>query len=246
MRTIAVIPARFQSKRLPGKPLADIHGKTLVERVYERASEATRVDRVLVATDDARIVEAVSSFGGEAVLTSPRHPSGSDRIAEAVAALDVDIVVNVQGDEPLIAPEAIDSAVTLAERTPGAIVSLKSAITERSKLLDPNVVKVVTDLEGFALYFSRSPIPVAPEVSIPPNLYFKHLGLYVYPKTALMALTRLPPSPLEQAERLEQLRALENGMRIRLEETPYESVGVDTADDLEAVRALLSGRATVQ
>lgn len=246
MRTIAVIPARFQSKRLPGKPLADIHGKTLVERVYERASEATRIDRVLVATDDARIVEAVSSFGGEAVLTSPRHPSGSDRIAEAVGELEVDVVVNVQGDEPLIAPEAIDSAVALAERTPGAIVSLKTAITERSKLLDPNVVKVVTDLDGFALYFSRSPIPVAPEVSIPPKLYFKHLGLYVYPKTVLMALTRLTPSPLEQAERLEQLRALENGMRIRLEETQYESVGVDTEDDLEAVRALLSGRATVQ
>ena len=255
MRTIAVIPARFQSKRLPGKPLADIHGKTLIEHVYRRASQATRVTRVLVATDDERIFDAVTDFGGEAVMTSAEHSSGSDRIAEAIAGIDVDLVVNVQGDEPLIAPQAIDEAVQLAERTqesaPGAIVTLKSAIVDRQTLLDRNAVKVVTDSNGFALYFSRSAIPVAPvpvdgDDALPPNVYYKHIGLYVYPKTVLMELTRIAPSPLELAERLEQLRALENGIRIRVEETVHDSLGVDTEEDLEAVRALIARRVTVQ
>jgi 3-deoxy-manno-octulosonate cytidylyltransferase (CMP-KDO synthetase) len=254
MRTIAVIPARFESKRLPGKPLADIHGKTLIEHVYRRAAQATRVTRVVVATDDERILDAVAGFGGEAVMTSVEHPSGSDRIAEAVADIDVDLVVNVQGDEPLIAPQAIDEAVRLAEETPGAIVTLKNAILDRQTLLDHNAVKVVTDIHGFALYFSRSPIPALPagrgdrdgDGELPKNLYYKHIGLYVYPKDVLMALTRIAPSPLELAERLEQLRALENGIRIRLEETDHASRGVDTQEDLDAVRALVAGRVTVQ
>ena len=258
MRTIAVIPARFQSKRLPGKPLADIHGKTLIEHVYQRASQARRVERVLVATDDERIFDAVTDFGGKAIMTSAEHPSGSDRIAEAIADIDVELVVNVQGDEPLIAPQAIDEAVHLAEQTrkvaPGAIVTLKSAIVDRQTLLDRNVVKVVTDSKGFALYFSRSAIPAGPagpvpvdgDDELPPNLYYKHIGLYVYPKAVLTELTRIAPSPLELAERLEQLRALENGIRIRLEETEHDSIGVDTVEDLEAVRALIAGRVTVQ
>ena len=246
MRTIAVIPARFESKRLPGKPLADIHGKTLIEHVYQRASQASRVERVLVAADDERILDAVTGFGGEAVMTSPEHPSGSDRIAEAVADIDVDLVVNVQGDEPLIVPQAIDDAVLLAQETPGAIATLKSAIADRNTLLDPNAVKVVTDLEGFALYFSRSPIPAGPQDELPPNLYYKHIGLYVYPKAVLTQLTRIEPSPLERCERLEQLRALENGIRIRLEETEHDSIGVDTVEDLETVRAVIAGRVTVQ
>ena len=255
MRTIAVIPARFESKRLPGKPLADIHGKTLIEHVYRRAAQATRLTRVVVATDDERILDAVTAFGGEAVMTSAKHPSGSDRIAEAVADIDVDLVVNVQGDEPLIAPEAIDQAVRLAEATPGAIVTLKSAILDRQTLLDRNAVKVVTDIHGFALYFSRSAIPAGPaglavsgdrDDELPKNVYYKHLGLYVYPKAVLMKLTRIAPSPLELRERLEQLRALENGIRIRLEETDHASRGVDTQEDLEAVRALVAGRVTVQ
>lgn len=256
MRTIAVIPARFESKRLPGKPLADIHGKTLIEHVYRRAARATRVTRVVVATDDERILDAVTGFGGEAVMTSVEHPSGSDRIAEAVADIDVDLVVNVQGDEPLIAPQAIDEAVRLAEETPGAIVTLKSAISDRRTLFDRNAVKVVTDVHGFALYFSRSAIPAGPAVRVdrdgdgedelPKNLYYKHIGLYVYPKAVLMELTRIAPSPLELAERLEQLRALENGIRIRVAETVHDSLGVDTQEDLEAVRALVAGRVTVQ
>ena len=258
MRTIAVIPARFRSNRLPGKPLADIHGKTLIEHVYQRASRAGRVGRVLVATDDERIFDAVTDFGGEVVMTSAEHPSGSDRIAEAVADIDVELVVNVQCDEPLIAPQAIDEAVQLAEQTqkvaqesaPGAIITLKSAIVDRQTLLDRNAVKVVTDSNGFALYFSRSAIPVAPvpvdgDDELPPNLYYKHIGLYVYPKAVLTELTRIAPSPLELAERLEQLRALENGIRIRLAETEHDSLGVDTEEDLEAVRKLLARRATV-
>ena len=251
MRTIAVIPARFRSNRLPGKLLADIHGKTLIEHVYQRASRARRVERVLVATDDERIFDAVTDFGGEAVMTSAKHPSGSDRIAEAIANIDVELVVNVQGDEPLIAREAIDDAVQLAEQTQGAIVTLKSAIVDRQTLLDRNTVKVVTDSKGFALYFSRSAIPAGPvpvdgDGELPPNLYYKHIGLYVYPKAVLTELTRIAPSPLELAERLEQLRALENGIRIRVEETEHDSLGVDTVEDLEAVRKLLAGRATVQ
>ncbi len=258
MRTIAVIPARFQSTRLPGKPLADIHGKTLIEHVYQRASQARRVERVLVATDDERIFDAVTDFGGNAVMTSAEHPSGSDRIAEAIADIDVKLVVNVQGDEPLIAPQVIDEAVQLAEQTrkvaPGAIVTLKSAIFDQQTLLDRNVVKVVTDSKGFALYFSRSAIPAGPagpvpvdgDDELPPNLYYKHIGLYVYPKAVLTELTGIAPSPLELAERLEQLRALENGIRIRLEETEHDSLGVDTVEDLEAVRALIAGRVTVQ
>ncbi len=243
MRTIAVIPARFQSKRLPGKALKDLHGKTMVERVYERASQASQVDCVLVATDDERIRNVVAAFGGEVVMTSSEHQSGSDRIAEAVQELEVELIVNVQGDEPLINPAAIDTAVEVARETPGAIVTLQNEIAERKTWLDPNVVKVVTDSRGFALYFSRSPIPSSwdhPEGELVKKPFFKHIGLYVYPKDVLMKLTRLPPSPLERAERLEQLRALENGIPIRLKSTSYDSMAVDTEADLEHVRYFLS------
>ena len=244
MGTIAVIPARFQSKRLPGKPLAELLGKTMVERVYERACAAQLVDRVLVATDDTRIRDVVTGFGGEAVMTSPSHPSGSDRIAEAVQGLDVELVVNVQGDEPLIEPGAIDDAIGLAQETPGAIVSLETAIVDREALLDPNVVKVVTDRRGFALYFSRSPLPFPPLGELPADVYHKHIGLYVYPRDVLTKLTRMEPSPLEIAERLEQLRALENGIPIRLKDTEYDAVAVDTPADLARVRSILGKQAS--
>lgn len=246
MRTIAVIPARFRSQRLPGKPLAELLGKTLVERVYERARAARRVDDVLVATDDERIVRAVERFGGRAVMTSPEHPSGTDRVAEAVAGRDADWVVNVQGDEPLLAPEAIDQALEAADSastsTPAAsMISLMRPLTDPDALRDPNVVKVVTDARGFALYFSRSPIPFSSceprEASVKS---FEHVGLYVYPKPVLMKLVSLPPSPLERAEKLEQLRALEHGIPVRMVETDYESLSVDTAEDLERVRERLA------
>ncbi len=243
MRTIAVIPARFRSNRLPGKPLAEIAGRTMVELVCRQAERAREIDSVLVATDDPRIFEAVESFGGEAVMTSPDHPSGSDRVAEAVMDRDVDIVVNVQGDEPMIAPAALDRAILAARADRGAITTLAKVIRSREELFDPNVVKVVADSRGRALYFSRSPVPAPPaETSadgMPEGRYLKHIGLYVYPKDVLARLMKLAPSPLELQERLEQLRALENGIPVRVVETDYESISVDTASDLERVRQLL-------
>jgi 3-deoxy-manno-octulosonate cytidylyltransferase (CMP-KDO synthetase) len=214
----------------------------MIERVYERVSRASRLDEVLVATDDERILEAVRGFGGRAVMTSPFHASGSDRIAEAVRDLDFDRVVNVQGDEPLVAPEALDDAVRLAEESPGAIVSLRQAISDRESVLDPNVVKVVTDLRGFALYFSRSPIPWPgpADAPIPRDLYFKHIGLYVYPKERLLSLSILAPTALERQESLEQLRALAHGFPIRLGETDHPFVAVDTESDLARVREIVA------
>jgi 3-deoxy-manno-octulosonate cytidylyltransferase (CMP-KDO synthetase) len=244
MRTIAVIPARYKSNRLPGKPLADIHGKPMVCRVYERVCRASLVDEVMVATDDERIEGAVAAAGGRAVMTSPAHPSGTDRIAEAVRDLDVDLVVNVQGDEPLVAPEAIDDAIRLAAESTGAIATLRQSIVDRRTLLDENVVKVVSDLRGYALYFSRSPVPWPGRLderdgTFPDGAFFKHIGLYVYPKDRLLALARLRPSELELRERLEQLRALAHGIPIRLRDTAHEFVAVDTQADLERVRELV-------
>jgi 3-deoxy-manno-octulosonate cytidylyltransferase (CMP-KDO synthetase) len=248
MRTIAVIPARYRSKRLPGKPLAEIHGKPMIQRVYERVSLANRLDEILVATDDERIRDKVVEFGGRAVLTSSTHPSGSDRIAEAVRELDFDLVVNVQGDLPLLSPRDVDVAVALAERSPGAIATLRHPIRDRATLLNPNVVKVTTDLRGFALYFSRSPIPwPGPEGSpLAPGVHFKHVGLYVYPKDRLLALSALPPTALELQEGLEQLRAMEHGVPIRLADSEEESVTVDTEADLELARQLVEAREAMQ
>jgi 3-deoxy-manno-octulosonate cytidylyltransferase (CMP-KDO synthetase) len=253
MRTIAVVPARFRSERLPGKVLADIAGRPMVEHVVRRAAAARLVEEVLVATDDRRVLEAVSAFGGKAVLTSPDHPSGTDRVAEAVAGLEVDLVVNVQGDEPLLDPRAIDEAVeTCIAGEERFLATLKRRIRSPAEVWDPNVVKVVTDCRGFALYFSRWPIPFAasasvealnrgslqPALEIAANqLLFRHVGLYVYPKKVLMELVARPPTPLERAERLEQLRALEYGFPILVGETEYESLSVDTAADLERARA---------
>ena len=248
MRTIAVIPSRYRSKRLPGKPLAEIHGKTMIQRVYERVTRASRVDEVLVATDDERIEDVVVGFGGKAVMTSSTHACGSDRIAEAVRDLDFDLVVNVQGDLPLLSPADIDAAVGLAERSPGAIATLKHRISDRAMVLNPNVVKVTTDLRGFALYFSRSPIPwLGPEGSpLPPDVYFKHIGLYVYPRERLLSLSALEPTALELQEGLEQLRAMAHGVPIRLEDTEEEPVTVDTEADLERAREIIGERETLQ
>lgn len=214
----------------------------MLQRVYERASLARRADEVLVATDDERIAEAVRRFGGRVTMTSPSHPSGSDRVAEAVSELSVDLVVNVQGDEPLLEPAAIDEAIEEAAKHPEAIVTLRRELSERERILDPNVVKVVSNLAGFAMYFSRSAIPALPDdlAELPSGLYYEHIGLYAYPKSILMSLTRTPPSRLELAERLEQLRALEHGIPIRVVETRYRSISVDTASDLEKVRSLIA------
>jgi 3-deoxy-manno-octulosonate cytidylyltransferase (CMP-KDO synthetase) len=245
MRTIAVIPARYRSNRLPGKPLENIHGKPMVCRVYERVCRASLVEEVIVATDDERIREAVVAFGGRAVMTSASHPSGTDRIAEAVRDRDFDLVVNVQGDEPLVAPEAVDDAIRLAAASPGAIVTLRGSISDRRTLFDENVVKVVSDLHDFALYFSRSPVPWPgglddqDDALLPEGTFFKHIGLYVYPRERLLALAELRPSALELRERLEQLRALAQGIPIRLMDTDLEFVAVDTEADLERVREIV-------
>jgi 3-deoxy-manno-octulosonate cytidylyltransferase (CMP-KDO synthetase) len=224
---IAIIPARFKSTRLPGKPLIEVRGKTLIEHVYRRVEQAGSIERILVATDDDRILRAVKGFGGNAVLTRTDHQSGTDRLAEAAADLPSSaLVVNVQGDEPLIEPEVIDRAVTAARFGDAEIVTLRTRLTDRAAIEDPNRVKVVVNREALALYFSRSPIPSA-------GTCFLHLGLYVYRAGFLRRFTQLERTPLEIAERLEQLRALEYGFRIRVVEVESTSWGIDTPADLE-------------
>jgi 3-deoxy-manno-octulosonate cytidylyltransferase (CMP-KDO synthetase) len=237
---IAIIPARYQSTRLPGKALADIAGRPMIEHVYRRAAAAATITRVIVATDDRRILDAVHGFGGDAALTAASHQSGTDRLAEIAASLDCDLVVNVQGDEPLLAPETIDAAVAPFAADPSLQMStLRRRITDPTELLNPNVTKVVVDRDGFALYFSRAPIPFT-RPGQPEAPAWAHIGLYVYRRETLLRLARLPQSGLERAEALEQLRALEHGIRIKAIETTHETIGVDTREDLERVRALLA------
>jgi 3-deoxy-manno-octulosonate cytidylyltransferase (CMP-KDO synthetase) len=240
MQTAAIIPSRYASTRLPGKPLIDIAGKPMIQRVCEAASRARLVDRVIVATDDRRIFEAVQRFGGEVVLTSAHHRSGTDRIAEVAEHLPCDIVVNLQGDEPLMAPGLIDQVVRVVRDNPDIyMASAQTPIRRSEDRSNPNSVKVVTDRNDFALYFSRSPIPCCASANEAESMGFRHIGIYVYRKEFLMRLVALEPSPLEQQERLEQLRVLENGYRIRLVTTDYDSPGVDTPEDLEKVRKRL-------
>jgi 3-deoxy-manno-octulosonate cytidylyltransferase (CMP-KDO synthetase) len=249
---VAIIPARFASTRLPGKPLVEIHGKTLVQRVWERASAARRPQRVVVATDDERIASVVRGFGGEVVMTSPDHATGTDRLAEAARAIGAAIVVNVQGDEPMLDPAGVDAAVdALREDAEADISTLSLPLVSAAEMLAPSVVKVVTDARGCALYFSRAPIPhvrhgasadplASAEEAVARGLARKHVGLYAYRRPALLRFASLPPSSLEEAEGLEQLRALHHGLRIRV--VPVEGgsgVAVDTPEDLERVRALL-------
>jgi 3-deoxy-manno-octulosonate cytidylyltransferase (CMP-KDO synthetase) len=236
-RVVAVIPARYGSTRFPGKPLAELAGKPIIQHAATRTARAKLVDRVVVATDDERIYRCVVGFGGEAIMTSKEHPTGTDRIGEAIAGIECDIVVNVQGDEPAVDPGAVDAAVTpLIDDGSLVMSTLAAPIQDRKELLSPHVVKVVVDARGFALYFSRSPIPgdrseVHDIDSRTP--YKKHIGLYVFRRDFLGAFISLKRTPLECAEELEQLRALENGYRIRVVDTEAFSVGVDTPEDLE-------------
>ena len=237
-KILGVIPARFSSTRFPGKVLAQIAGKTMLQHVYERASLSTYLTSILIATDDDRVYSAAKNFGARVRMTRPDHLSGTDRVAEAASAGDAEIVVNIQGDEPLIDPAAIDAAILPMVHEPELVMgTLKKRIEDAREITDPNVVKVVTDRAGDAIYFSRCPIPFEREKSVD-TPYFKHIGLYVYQREFLLAYSALPVGPLETAERLEQLRALENGFRIRVVETEYESLGVDTPDDLERVSRL--------
>ena len=244
-RVVVIIPARFESSRLPGKPLIDLGGQPMIRRVYDRAARA-RVDAVWVATDDARIVAAVRAFGGRVVMTSRDHPSGTDRVAEAARALEADIVVNVQGDEPLLEPDWIDLVAAPLMAQPSIVMATlahpMAALSEAVQ--DPNVVKVVCDKEGFALYFSRFPIPFDRDRVVGGGCPFlRHVGLYAYRADFLQAVTRLPPSVLERCEQLEQLRVLEHGHRIRVVIT-HDTIpgGVDTPQDVQRVRALLAAQ----
>ncbi len=214
----------------------------MVQHVFERTRAVDLVDHVMVATDDARVADAVRSFGGEVAMTSARHESGTDRIAEVVRNLDAEIVVNVQGDLPFLEPEMVHAAVALMQAD--AILSMatvKVPIEDAAEMANPNVVKVVTDRDGFALYFSRSPLPYWRETPAPGVLGYKHLGLYAYRRDFLLRFARLAPTPLERAERLEQLRALEWGFRIRVAETRGAGIEVDTPQDLEKARAWAAG-----
>jgi 3-deoxy-manno-octulosonate cytidylyltransferase (CMP-KDO synthetase) len=242
--TVAVIPARYASTRLPGKAVADIAGRSMIEHVYGRAAAARNVDAVIVATDDERIADAVTKFGGTVRMTRSDHLTGTDRLAEVAADLDCDLVVNVQGDEPLIEPDTIDAAIEPFRDDAALVMStVCTLILTNEAIADPNVVKVVTDVRGFALYFSRSPIPYVRGSVAAARRPYKHLGLYVYRREFLNALAALEPTALERSESLEQLRALENGFAIRVIETRHDSIGVDTPADLERVRRLLTAEA---
>ncbi|HDH04309.1 MAG TPA: 3-deoxy-manno-octulosonate cytidylyltransferase [Nitrospirae bacterium] len=272
-RVVAIIPARYNSTRFPGKPLASLKGKILVQHVYERALAATRVDYVAVATDDKRIFDAVAAFGGNAVMTAGSHKSGTDRVAEAAGHTECEIVINVQGDEPFIRPEMIDDVVNLLYNDSRASIgTLAKKITDINEIMSPHVVKVVMDNEGFALYFSRSPVPyyrdewelrntehkrqnagdrmqeteyrrqntdyiTTFELQTPAPEFqkfncYKHIGIYGYRKDALVDFSSMSQSRLEQIEKLEQLRALSAGMKIKVKETGFDAFGIDTIEDL--------------
>ncbi len=240
-KCVGIIPARLAATRLPNKPLLDICGKPMIQWVYEHAKEAALLDDVMVATPDEAIVQAVEAFGGKAVMTSPAHRSGTDRLAEVARGLDADVIVNIQGDEPLLDPAAVDLLTrTMIESPDVPMGSLMSVLSEEHEENDPAVVKVVTDSEGFALYFSRAriPFPRDPEAVRPR----KHIGIYAYRRDFLIAYSGMLPTPLEQAESLEQLRALENGHKIRMVDTDFSPTSVDTAEDLERVREKMSDK----
>lgn len=247
MKAIGVIPSRYASTRLPGKPLIKIAGKPLVQWVYEAATKSGRLSEVIVATDDDRIAEAVTAFGGEAVMTSPDLPSGTDRVAAAMAGRDADIIANLQGDEPLMDPRNIDLAIdALADDNDSHVASAMIRLESEVDFLSPHVVKVVCDGRGSAMYFSRAPIPDSSRISESDRFQaaprMKHLGLYVYRRDVLDCIVQLPTSPYEFTEKLEQLRFLEAGFRIRMVEVSTDSIGVDTPEDVAKVEQIMASR----
>jgi 3-deoxy-manno-octulosonate cytidylyltransferase (CMP-KDO synthetase) len=238
---IVVIPARFGSTRLPGKPLVSLAGKPMIQRVYERAKMARLADRVIVATDDERIVKAVESFGGTARMTRADHRTGTERVAEVAAHEKGDVFVNVQGDEPLLDPLGVDTAVNALLEEPAAAVStVATPIKTPADIMDPNVVKTVLDFENNGLYFSRAPIPWVRDTASKIQVrHLKHLGLYVFQRDALLEYPTLPQGELERIEQLEQLRWLENGWKIRVAEVAHDAVSVDVPADVARVEKLL-------
>jgi 3-deoxy-manno-octulosonate cytidylyltransferase (CMP-KDO synthetase) len=245
LNIVAVIPARYASTRLPGKPLADLDGRPMIEHVYRRVAASKIVSDVIVATDDLRIATRVNQFGGKVRLTKATHETGTDRLAEVAASIDCDVVINVQGDEPLVDPRALDELVApFVHDRSIQMTTLFRRIHEAAELTNPNIVKLVVDRGGFALYFSRAPIPYLrdPRGGWPP--LYRHIGLYAYRRSVLLVLATLEPTPLERAEALEQLRALEHGIRIKAVETDHESFEVNTPEDLAQVRKLLATTTT--
>jgi len=235
-----VIPARYGATRLPGKPLAEIDGRPMIWYVWDKARRAETPARVVVATDDARIAAVVRGFGGEAVMTSPDCQSGTDRVAEAARGMDEEVIVNLQGDEPMMHPSVVDAVAAPLVADPGVLMSTAALLQDDpAEYGRPSVVKVVVDARGDALYFSRSPIPHYRDTGA--GRYRKHLGIYGYRREFLFRVAALPPSLLEEAERLEQLRVLESGYRIRVVDVAHDSVGVDTPEDLKAVEGRLCG-----
>lgn len=248
MKATAIIPARYGSTRFPGKPLALINGLPMIQHVCQRVAKAGMVDRVIVATDDARIVAVVEGFGGEVVLTRADHPTGTDRLAEVAATIDSELIVNVQGDEPLIDPRMVDQAIApLVENRQIQMGTLASRIDQLEDFYNHNVVKVVKSLSGMALYFSRAPIPWPRDLpsdqqaeALPQLGLLRHIGLYVYRRELLLDYPSWPKTPLEMLENLEQLRALERGVGLYVAETEFSCHGVDTPADLERVSWLMS------
>ena len=240
MKVLCVIPARYASTRLPGKPLALIAGKPMIQHVYERACHAVMPQEVVVATDSKIVADAVKEFGGKVMMTSPDHPSGTDRLAEvALSYPDIDVIVNVQGDEPMIPPEVIDRlAQAFADDKDLNMATLKTLMGEED-YNNPNAVKVVTDQNGYALYFSRSLLPYPRNRKVDFKVY-KHVGIYAYRRSFLLSYAAYEPTPLEQIEGLEQLRVLENGQRIKVLESKFQGIGIDTQEDLDAINALFT------
>ncbi|HTP70473.1 MAG TPA: 3-deoxy-manno-octulosonate cytidylyltransferase [Dongiaceae bacterium] len=241
LKVVVVIPARYGSTRLPGKPLLSLAGRPMIRYVFERSKQAQTVGRVIVATDDQRIVDAVQSFGGEAVITRADHRTGTERVAEVAAREEGDVFVNVQGDEPLIDPASIDTAVgALLEEPAAQIATVATPVRHAGDIMDPNVVKTVLDFDGNALYFSRAPIPWVRDTQTKVHVkYWKHLGLYVFQRDALLEYPTLPLGELERVEQLEQLRWMENGWRIRVAEVAHDAVSVDVPEDVERVERLM-------
>ncbi len=238
---LGVIPARYGSTRFPGKALAPLRGRTLIQRVWERAKGARRLDRLVVATDDERIRDAVRAFGGETVMTGSDLRSGTDRVWQAAKGTPAEIVVNIQGDEPLLTPPMIDGLVDgLRQEAKAQMATLRFKMTGAEGYEDKNVVKVVTDENGWALYFSRSPIPAHRSKDSRSIVWYKHIGIYAYRRSLLEEFVSWPPSALESAENLEQLRALERGVRIRVLDSPQNTIGVDTPEDLKRVEAMIA------
>ncbi|MGE4588254.1 MAG: 3-deoxy-manno-octulosonate cytidylyltransferase [Acidaminococcaceae bacterium] len=240
MKVLCVIPARYASTRLPGKPLALIAGKPMIQHVYERACRALLPQEVVVATDSKIVADAVQGFGGKVMMTSPDHPSGTDRLAEvALSYTDVDVIVNVQGDEPMIPPEVIDKLAQAFEDDKDLNMATLKTLMGEEDYNNPNAVKVVTDQNGYALYFSRSLLPY-PRNKKDDFKVYKHVGIYAYRRSFLLSYAAYAPTPLEKIEGLEQLRVLENGQRIKVLESKFQGIGIDTKEDLDAINALFT------